>query len=93
MFFIEEIGELRLNDQLDIYHYILSNDSSHKKAFPVPYEYFQVHKNKEKEYLYLKEYFESYYKGEKFDKKEFGNFTHTKPFIGSKYVWYYKNTN
>lgn len=92
VFFDVEIGSLGYDTEFELYYHVLPSEQSDKNAFPVPLSYFQLHKNEFNRFHYLKEFFESYYKGEELDHGKFYDYDKQKPFIGNDYVWYYKRT-
>lgn len=92
VFFDVDIVALDENIEFDLFYSVLPNKSSDKRAFPVPMNYFQVHKSEHEQFLYLKGFFESYYEGEELVESELMTFEFKKPFVGDEFVWYYKRT-
>ena len=92
LFFDCNIARLNWEDEFQIYYHFLPHQQSEINAFPVPLERFQLHKNQQLHAHYLKEYFESYYEGKDWKEEWFPQYTEQKPFVGEKYVWYFKRS-
>lgn len=90
LFFDCNIARLNWEDEFDIYFHMLSNKESEINAFPVPLNQFQLHTNQQIQSHYLKEYFERYYEGNRWKDEWFRQYNEQKPFVGEKFVWYFK---
>ena len=92
LFFDCDILQLGWEEAFEIYFYLVPNKRSEINAFPVPLERFQLHKKQQEQVGYLKEYFESYYEGKDWNEADFFEYNRQKPFVGEKFVWYFKRS-
>lgn len=92
VFFEVDIMSLDMETEFEMYYSIVPNKDTVQNAFPVPLDYFQVHKNERERYNYLKGFYETYYNDKDFVESDFQDYDLQKPFVGKEYVWYYKRT-
>lgn len=90
VFFDCDLGQLDWTDEFTLYFHLLPHKHSEINAFPVPLEHFQLHTEQRMQAHYLKEYFESYYEGKHWQDVYFWQYQAQKPFVGEKFVWYFK---
>lgn len=90
LFFDCDVARLNWDDEFEVYFHLLPHKRSEINAFPVPLERFQLHREPRLQAHYLKEYFESYYEGKNWRDEYFYQYNEQKPFIGEKFVWYFK---
>lgn len=92
LFFEVNIMALDMDTEFELYFSVVPNKETVKNAFPVPLDYFQVHKNERERYNYLKGFYETYYNDKEFVETDFQDYDLQKPYVGNEYVWYFKRT-
>lgn len=93
IFFSPNMSELAFDDRLELYFYGFPNDQTQVDSFPVPTQFLEHHKDEHSQFLYLKNFFETYYAGTPFEKEIFYTYDFHKPFVGEKYCWYSKKSH
>lgn len=93
LFFIENIFQLSPEQPFQIYYAYRSSNQSFVNAFPIEVPSFRSFNNPDTKLNILKHHFETYYKRKNTNPKLFLSYETDHPFIGRKYVWFFRQLN
>lgn len=88
-FFEGDISGLTEECSIEFYFHATPSKQSEPKAFPIPSSQFVKLRSETEQYEFLKGYYAAYYPNNAFTIHEFHTYE-SLPFIGEKFVWYYK---
>jgi len=91
IFIRENIYMLKVSDVINLYYFLVPSHRSQVDAFPIPIRQFQFYKAETDQYVFMRNFFESYYSISINDLNFFSQYDYKRPFVGTEYIWMYKH--
>ncbi|MGO4887288.1 hypothetical protein ACJ2A9_06000 [Anaerobacillus sp. MEB173] len=90
LFFQEKVTILNASTPFELYYYLTPNRKTVKDAFPIPTKDFVFYQDRKTQFEIMRHFFESYYLEEINDIHYFEQYNYNKPFVGTHYLWFFK---
>lgn len=90
IFFKDDISSLTIDRSFQLYYYMMPSKKTLIDAFPIPTKAFRIYKNKRESFVFMYQFFKQYYQVSHGDLSFFEQYNLDSPYVGIKYIWFYK---